>query len=141
MQYWLLPAILCGILIPGLLICRQLRRRRIYAGQDFTRKLETLLKPRETVKVICPQKGGHCILTSSRLIFEKKGEFQAFPLKSIKRIHGCTKEGKRTTVPSKMASAVIQMEKEQILFHSGAEFEDLMVRLQKIRQKNSKKEK
>ena len=41
------------------------RRRR-----DFARKLETVLQPKETVTVICPQRSGRWILTNKRLLLD-----------------------------------------------------------------------
>ena len=45
-----------------------LRARRERKQRDFTRTLETVLLPKETVKVICPQKKGRWILTNKRLL-------------------------------------------------------------------------
>ena len=52
-------------------------RRRLGKQRDFARKLEMVLLPRETVKVIVPQKPGRAVLTSKRVLFETKSGFNA----------------------------------------------------------------
>ena len=61
-----------------------LQKRRDYKRRDATRKLELVLQPRETVKVICPQKKGRVILTSKRILFDTKDGFNAVNIKSVK---------------------------------------------------------
>ena len=61
-----------------LAIRSSLRKRRERKERDFTRTLETALLPRETVKVVCPQKKGRYILTNKRLLLEEKGGFTPF---------------------------------------------------------------
>ena len=62
-----------------------LHKRRLGKQRDFARKLELVLLPRETVKVICPQKGRNCVLTGKRVLFETKTGFAAVLIKDIKR--------------------------------------------------------
>ena len=100
------------------------RRKR-----DFTRSLETLLQPKETIKVICPQRDFCCILTNNRILFEKKGDFYAFPIKSITKAQGVNEKGNRTTVPAKMVSFTIQIDKAYTLKNTCPEFADLVSRL------------
>lgn len=112
------------------LVLLWIRRYKLRKHKDFIRKLETLLQPKETIKVICPQKGSYCILTNKRIIFEKEDLFTAYSLKTLQRIQGNTKEGKKTTVPAKMVNATIRMEQEYLLKNTGAAFEELMKGLQ-----------
>ena len=51
-------------------IATSLKRNKERKHRDFSRKLETLLKEKESVKVICPQKDGSAILTNNRLIIK-----------------------------------------------------------------------
>lgn len=108
--------------------------------RDFTRKLETLLQPKEVVQVICPQRGSRWILTNSRLIFERKEEFQAFPLKNIKSVQGTNAAGNRTTAVKNMVSMTVKMETDRVLRNTCPEFSQLASALQeKIKKQNQKK--
>lgn len=106
--------------------------------RDFIRSLETLLQPNETIKVICPQKGFRCILTNKRIIFEKKGDFTAFPIKNIQKIQGVNEKGNRTTVPAKMRSVTIVIDREFMLHNNCPAFSDLVTEILK---KTAKKKK
>ena len=106
--------------------------------RDFTRSLETLLQSKETIKVICPQKGFRCILTNNRIIFEKKGDFYAFPIKSITKIQGVNEKGNRTTVPAKMVCFTIQIDKAYTLKNTCPEFTLLVSALQQRKAKKKK---
>lgn len=106
--------------------------------RDFTRSLETLLQPNETIKVICPQKGFRCILTNKRIIFEKKGDFTAFPIKNIQKIQGVNEKGNRTTVPAKMRSVTIVIDREFMLHNNCPAFSNLVTEILK---KTAKKKK
>lgn len=138
-QYLLLAA------VGGLLIfswgVSAVRSRAERKHREFTRSLETLLQPRETVKVICPQKGFRCILTNSRILFERRGNFSAYPLKEVRKVQGKNKEGNRTTVPGKMVTLTVIMEQEKQLRNTGAEFEELAKLLQDTVKKRSAKKK
>ena len=94
MEY-LLALLPLGALLLALKNARH--KRRLGKQRDFARKLELVLLPRETVKVICPQKGRNCVLTSKRVLFETKNGFTAVNIKEIKRTSGLTEEGKKTT--------------------------------------------
>ena len=89
-----------AVLMLILAVRSSLRKRRDYKFRDAARKLELVLQPRETIKVICPQKKGRVILTSKRVLFDTKEGFDAVPIKTIKRVQGNNEKGKRTTVPS-----------------------------------------
>lgn len=136
-QYLLLAA---GAMMLFLAVRSAVITRRERKQRDFTRSLETLLQPKETIKVICPQKKGRCILTSHRLILERKGRFHAVTLKQIRKAQGTNKEGNRTTVPAKMVSLTVKAEKDYIIRNTGPEFADLASQLmEKIKKQNEKK--
>jgi len=138
-QYLLLASF--GGLLLFFWVVSAVRRHRERKNRDFTRSLETLLQSRETVKVICPQKGFRCIVTNSRVILEKKGSFSAFPLKAVRKVQGKNKEGNRTTVPGKMVSLTLVMEQDVLLRNTGAEFEEAARLLQENIQRRSKQKK
>ena len=98
------------------------RKRKERTQRDFTRTLELVLQPRETVKVVCPQKKGRCILTSQRVLFDTHDGFTAVPLKSIKKAQGTNEKGKRTTSPAKMVSLTIKAEQEYVVKNDCEEF-------------------
>ena len=95
---------------------------RDYKHRDATRKLELVLQPRESIKIICPQKKGRVILTSKRVLFETKGGFNAVPIKTIKKVQGNNEKGNRTTVPAKMVSLTIKAEQEYEIKNNCEEF-------------------
>lgn len=140
MQYWqkLLPYAVLAVLLSAA-VRRAVRKYKANKNRDFTRKLETLLQPRETVKVICPQKGGSCILTSKRILFEKGGNFSAYPLRDIQRLQGTNAAGNRTTVPKNMVSLTIRLEEDRTLKNTGAEFEELASQLAEKVKKNKER--
>ena len=119
-----------------------LQKRRLGKQRDFARKLETVLLPRETVKVICPQKAGNCVLTSKRLLFETKKGFTAVYIKDIKRTSGLSGEGKKTTSVPKMVSLTLKAAEEYTIANTGEEFMDLAKQLTaKVKKQNEKKKK
>lgn len=117
-----------------------LHKRKLGKQRDFARKLETVLLPRETVKVICPQKKGHAVLTSKRVLFETKTGFTAVTIKDIKRTQGLSEEGKKTTSVPKMVSLTIKAGEEYTIVNTGEEFSDLAKQLTaKVKKQNEKK--
>jgi len=108
-----------------------LGKRRDYKFRDAARKLELVLQPRETIKIICPQKKGRVILTSKRVLFDTKEGFNAVPIKTIKRVQGNNEKGNRTTVPTKMVSLTIKAEQEYEIKNSCPEFEEFARQLMK----------
>ena len=98
------------------------RKRKERKQRDFTRKLELVLQPRETVKVVCPQKKGRCILTSQRVLFDTHDGFTAVPLKSIKKAQGTNEKGNRTTSPAKMVRLTIKAAQEYVVKNDCEEF-------------------
>ena len=112
-----------ALLIAMLLSLRSaLRKHREYKNRDFTRKLETVLLPRETIKLICPQKRGRAILTSKRILFETAQGFNAIDLKTVKRVQGNNEKGNRTTSIPKMVSLTIKGEKDYTIQNNCEEF-------------------
>ena len=117
-----------------------LHKRKLGKQRDFARKLELVLRPRETVKVICPQRNGRCVLTSKRVLFETRTGFTAVLIKDIKRTQGLTEEGKKTTSVPKMVSLTIRAGEEYTIVNTGEEFLDLARQLTaKVRKQNEKK--
>ena len=114
-------------------------KRRARSERDFTRTLETALLPKETVKVVCPQKKGRCILTSKRLLLEEKGGFHAIPLNNIKSIQGKNAAGNRTTFPANMVSLTVKADKDFTLQNCSDQFPELTSLLQSELKKRKKK--
>ena len=117
-----------------------LHKRRLGKQRDFARRLETVLQPREMVKVIVPQKKGRCVLTSKRVLFETKSGFTAVNIKDIKRTSGLSEEGKKTTSVPKMVSLTFKAAEEYTLINTGEEFSDFAKQLTaKVKKQNAKK--
>ena len=114
------------------------QKRRDYQHRDAARKLELVLQPRETIKVICSQKKGRVILTSKRVLFDTKDGFNALLIKNIKKVQGNNEKGNRTTSVSKMVSLTIKAEQEYEIKNSCPEFEEFAKQLIK---KTAKKKK
>ena len=112
--------------------------RRERAERDFTRTLETALLPKETIKVICPQKKGRWILTSKRLLLEEKGGFHAIALGKIKSIQGKNAAGNRTTSPANMVSLTVKADKDFIIQNLNDQFPELVKQLQSGLKKRKK---
>ena len=128
------------LVIPVLAIRSSLRKNRDRKQRESTRKLELVIQPRETIKVICPQKRGRCILTSKRLLFETSQGFNAVDLKHIKRVQGTNEKGNRTTSPAKMVSLTIKAEKDYTIKNNCPEFEEFAKQLiKKTAKKKPKK--
>ena len=115
------------------------RKRRERRARDFTRTLETALLPKETVKVICQQKKGRCILTNKRLLLEEKGGFHAVPLDKIKSIQGKNAAGNRTTSPANMVSLTVKADKDFTIQNTDDQFPELAKLLQAQQKKRKKK--
>lgn len=135
-----LPAVLLATLLT--VLHSIVKRKRQSKATDFDRKLETVLQPRETVKLVCPSKGKRWILTSKRLLRETRTGFSAIPLTSIKRVQGNTKEGKTTASIPKMVSLTIKAEEDYTIYNSSEAFPDLAKKLQdKVKKQNERKKK
>ena len=113
-----------------LAIRSSLRARRERKERDFTRTLETALLPRETVKVVCPQKKGRWILTNKRLLLEEKGGFHAIALDKIKSVQGKNAAGNRTTSPANMVSLTVKADKDFSIQNLNDQFPELVKQLQ-----------
>ena len=117
-----------------------LHKRRLGKQRDFARRLETVLQPREMVKVIVPQKKGRCVLTSKRVLFETKSGFTAVNIKDIKRTSGLSEEGKKTTSVAKMVSLTFKAAEEYTLINTGEEFYDFAKQLAaRVKKQNAKR--
>ena len=117
-----------------------LQKRRLGKQRDFARRLELVLLPRETVKVIVPQKKGNAVLTSKRVLFATKTGFTAVNIKDIKRTQGLTEEGKKTTSVPKMVSLTIKAAEEYTVINTGEEFADFAKQITaKVKKQNEKK--
>ena len=122
--------VIAAVLLSLAAIFRSSRqKRRDYKRRDATRKLELVLQPRETVKVICPQKKGRVILTSKRILFDTKDGFHAANIKAVKKVQGNNEKGNRTTVPAKMVSLTIKADQEHEIKNSCPEFEEFAKQL------------
>lgn len=126
---WQACVIVAAMALAILAVRSSLRRNRERKHRDAARKLELVLQPRETIKVICPQKKGRCILTSKRVLFDTKAGFQAVTIKSIKKVQGKNEKGNRTTVPAKMVSITIKAEQEHTVRNDCPEFEEFAKQL------------
>ena len=122
-----------------LAIRSSLRSHRERKQRDFTRTLETVLLPKETVKVICPQKKGRWILTNKRLLLEEMGGFHAIPLDKIKSIQGKNAAGNRTTSAASMVSLTVKAGKDFLIQNSNDQFPELAKLLQSELQKRKEK--
>lgn len=105
------------------------RKHRDYQSRDAARKLELVLQPRESIKVICPQKKGRVILTSKRVLFETKDGFNAVPIKTIKKVQGNNRKGNRTTVVANMVSLTIKADQEHVIKNDCTEFQEFAKQL------------
>ena len=112
------------LLVIVALIQSSMRKRRDFKYRDATRKLELVLQPRESIKVICPQKKGRVILTSKRVLFETREGFTAVPIKTIKKVQGNNERGNRTTVIANMVSLTIKAEQEYTVRNDSEEFQE-----------------
>lgn len=140
MQSWQELLIIAALfLIPVLATRSTLRKNRDRKQRESTRKLELVLQPRETIKVVCPQKKGRVILTSKRVLFETAQGFNAVDIKSIKRVQGNNEKGNRTTSIPKMVSLTIKAEQEYFIKNNCEEFAEFAKQL--IKKATSKKSK
>ena len=138
MQPWQEMLIAAAVIAVILAIRSARRRSRDQKAREEARKLELVLQPRETIKVICPPKSGRVILTSRRVLLETRQGFTAVPLKSIKKVRGNNEKGNRTTAVSKMVSLTIQAEQEYEVKNNCPEFEEFAKQLIKKTTKKSK---
>lgn len=139
MQPWQYAA---AVLAAGLILLLAVRsavvKKRKQKQRDFDRKLETVLQARETVKVVCPQREGNCVLTSARLLFETKEGFTAVPLTKIKRLQGMDSAGKATASAAKMARLTVKAGTDYTIDNTADAFPELVKQL-KAKTKKPKK--
>ena len=130
------------LMVIALAILSLLRKNRESQYRDAVRKLELVLQPRETIKMICPQKKGRVILTSKRVLFETKEGFQAVPIRTIKRVQGNNEKGNRTTSIPKMVSLTIKADQDYEIKGGCPEFAEFAKQLiKKTASRKPKKEK
>ena len=129
MNDWQYLAAIALLLILLLAIRSAVIKRRNRLERDFTRKLETLLQPRETVKVVCPNHEGRWVLTSRRLLIVTKEGVMAIPFSKIKQLKGVDAAGKATVSPAKMARLTVKTDQEYTLRNTSREFADLAKQL------------
>ena len=140
MNHWQpLLLMLAGLLLLCAVFSSALAKHRERRQRDFTRKLELVLQPRESVKAVCPQKKGRVILTNSRILFDTKEGFQAVMLKSVKKVKGSNEKGNHTVVPARMSSLTVYAEQEYIIRNDCEEFLDFAAQLLKKTDKAKKK--
>lgn len=136
MEYWQYLSGFAAVIAFLLAIRSAVVKKRKRKERDFTRKLETVLQPRETIKVICPNHGSRWILTSRRLLLDTKDGFLAYPFGKIKKLQGFDSTGKKTTSSKKMWKITIVVDQEYTLCNTSEEFSELAKQLmQKVRQK------
>ena len=118
-----------AVLMLVALVRSSLRKNREYKKRDHLRKLELVLQPRESIKVICPQQKGRVILTSKRVLFETKEGFTAIPVKTIKKVQGNNEKGNRTTVIANMVSLTIKADQEHTVKNDSEAFAEFAKQL------------
>lgn len=129
MDYWQYLPVIAVAVILLLAVRSAVIKRRKRLERDFTRKLETLLLPKETVKVVCPNSEGRWVLTSRRLLIETKEGFMAIPFSKIKQLKGVDAAGKATVSPARMARLTVKSEQEYTIRNTSKEFADLAKQL------------
>ena len=142
MEYWQYLSGFAAVIVFLLAIRSAVVKKRKRKERDFTRKLETVLQPRETIKVICPNHGSRWILTSRRLLLDTKDGFLAYPFGKIKKLQGFDSTGKATTSVAKMKRLTIKVAKtdeEYTLDNSCEEFSQLAGQLKRQTAKKKKK--
>ena len=116
------------------------KKRRAHLEREFSRKLETVLQPRENVKLVYTTKQGKWVLTSRRLLLDTKEGFIAIPFSTVKKVTGTTKEGKKTTSAQQMAALVLTTDREFTIENCGEDFAPLAKTiLAKVKKEKEKK--
>ena len=142
MEYWQYLSGFAAVIVLLLAIRSAVVKKRKRKERDFTRKLETVLQPRETIKVICPNHGSRWILTSRRLLLDTKEGFLAYPFGKIKKLQGFDSTGKATTSVAKMKRLTVTVAKadeQYTLDNSCEEFSQLAGQLKRQTAKKKKK--
>lgn len=131
------------LLILGLTlwIREAVERARRNKRRDQTRTLETLLLPKETVKLVCPNRSGRWILTGKRLLIEERSGYTALLFRKIQRVQGRTADGKSTAIPAKMASLTVKADREFTLYNHDEAFADFvkMLKAKTVKKKKTGK--
>ncbi|MGN1283727.1 MAG: hypothetical protein ACI4TY_00300 [Candidatus Limosilactobacillus intestinavium] len=129
MEYWQYLLVIAAAVVLLLAVRSAVIKRRKRLERDFARKLETLVQPKETVKVVCPNAEGRWVLTSRRLLIETKEGFMAIPFSKIKQLKGVDAAGKTTVSPTKMTRLTVKTDQEYTLRNTSKEFADLAKQL------------
>lgn len=116
-----IPAAVLMLLLMGKIRSAR-KKRRARLERDFSRKLETVLQPRETLKAVLTGRNQRWVLTSRRLLLDTKEGFTAVPFTAIKKAQGYTREGEKTASAAKMDRLTITAEKEYTVYNTGEEF-------------------
>lgn len=133
--------VILALLILAAVIIRADRKRRTRKQRDFTRRMETVLQPKEEIKAVCPSRGGSWIVTNKRLIIEQGEGFLAWPFSKIKSVSGIAAGGKKTVSAAKMVSVTVKTTQEYTLHNHCDEFVELVKELKKRMVKKTKKKK
>ena len=140
MNHALVFLVLAAVLVLSLWLWSGHRRSLDRKQREQQRRLELILQPRETVKQLCPQPGGRCILTSQRLIFDIHGSIHAVSVRSIRQCQGYTAQGKRTSSVAQMKTLTIKAKQDYIIENTGEAFAELAKPLlAKVKKQNEKK--
>lgn len=105
-QYLLLGTILFLMILLWIVV--KIKKFWLRKERDFTRRLETLLLPKEEISAICPGPHGRWVLTNKRLIMEAGEGFTAFLFSKINKVSGVDKDGKATVAAAKMAVCTVK---------------------------------
>ncbi len=109
------------------MISSYIRKFRLRKERDFTRRIETLLLPKEEIKTVCSGKSGRWILTNKRLILEAGEGFTAFPFQKIKKVSGVDETGKTTVAAGKMAVLTVKTDDREFTLHrKNGDFTDFV---------------
>ena len=122
-QWIIIPVVAAAFILVVVISACNRRRDRLRRSEQ--RRLELVLQPKETVKVICPQRSGRCILTNQRLIFDNRSGIHAVTLRSILHLQGYTGLGKKTMSPAQMAKLTVKARQEYTIENTGPEFLEL----------------
>lgn len=134
-----IPAAILVLLLTGKIRAAR-KKRRAHLEREFSRKLETVLQPRENVKLVYTTKQGKWVLTSRRLLLDTKEGFTAIPFGTVKKVTGTTKEGKKTTSAQQMAVLVLTTDREFTIENCGEDFAPLAKTiLAKVKKEKEKK--
>ena len=138
MNHWHYVLAAALLLLLLLILRSRFLRRRNRKHREFSRKLETVLQPKENVKAVCPNGKYHWIATDKRLLMENGEGFRAIPYGKLK-FSGEDAFGKKTTSAAKMAALTVKADRDYLLRGKGPEFTALAKELVSRTRKPKKK--